>query len=95
MERVDVIYGNAIYLTFDEFADHLFDLYIVTFEFDSNIWKETVTCTCPSFADYFCCKHVLCMAYSLGLEKHKGEQQFAPNNAPGRPKKATPALVID
>lgn len=86
---------NAVYTTFDEFAAHFLDIYVVTFEMEVATWKETASCTCPSFADYFICKHVMCMVYTLRLEKYQPEQQLAPNNAPGRPRKATAALVID
>lgn len=33
---------NAEYRTFDEFAAHLHDIYIVTFDMDASSWKETV-----------------------------------------------------
>lgn len=85
----------AEYASFDEYVQHMFDLYIVTFDTDVKRWKETSTCTCPSFADNFICKHVMCMVYLLGLEKYKTEHYLQPNRAPGRPKKATPALQID
>lgn len=83
------------YQTFDEFAEHLFDIYTVTLEMNANTWKDTATCTCIAFADYYMCKHILCMVYKLGLEKYKGEHFLNPNKTPGRPRNATPALVIE
>lgn len=85
---------NAEYETFDNFAAHFLDIYIVTFENDVKTWKETVSCTCPAFVDYFMCKHIMCMVYSLGIERYKIEHPIAPNRAPGRQPNATPALQI-
>lgn len=86
---------NRKYKTFDEFASGMFDLYIVTFSSDANTWKETAICTCPSFAENFICKHVMCMVYKLGLEKYRGEHALHATRPPGRSKNATPALVKD
>lgn len=93
-EDVDA-FLNRRYNTFDEFADGIFDLYIMTFDNDVSKWKETAECTCPSFADNFICKHVMCIAYKLGLEKYREEHLLFPANKQGRPPKATPALVVD
>lgn len=86
---------NQRFESFDEFAKHMFDIYTVTFCEDAAEWKETATCNCPSFADNFICKHVMAVVYKLGIERYR-EEHFLNESAPrGRPKNATPALVVD
>lgn len=60
--------------SFDEFAQHAFDIYIVTFGEDTTKWKETAICNCPSFADNFICKHVMAIVYKLGIKEYREDQ---------------------
>lgn len=85
---------NATHQTFDEFANHMFDMYIVKFDDNPLNWK-TSSCSCPAFADVFMCKHILCIAYQLRLLSAKAHEPLQPNTKTGRPAKATPGLVID
>lgn len=80
--------------SFDELTEHMFDMYILKFEEDTSKWMSA-TCTCPSFADSFMCKHILCVAFQLNFMSSKPFQQLQANTKPGRPKKATGPLVVD
>lgn len=47
-DEVDAIL-NAEFETFDEFVEHMFDLYIIKFDNEVANWKKS-TCSCPAFA---------------------------------------------
>lgn len=53
-------------------------------------WKKA-TCTCPEFSNSFMCKHIICIAYQLGLLERpvqRREQFLQANSKRGRPPKA-------
>lgn len=80
---------------FDDFAQHLFDVIIVSFNAIVEGWRNTASCSCSSFADNFTCKHVVFVAYKLNLLTHSEEHVLSSNTKPGRPSKAGPALQIE
>lgn len=76
--------------TFDEFVEHMFDFYMITFDKDPNDWKKA-SCTCPAFASSFICKHILCIAMQLELlerPKKDDPKYLQSNRKRGRPAKA-------
>lgn len=90
-EDVDA-FLNANYNSFDDMANHMFDYYIITFDNDPEKWRLS-TCTCPTFARNFMCKHILCIAYQLKIISAKAHEPLTANTKRGRPAKATGALT--
>lgn len=90
-EDVDLFLNScATHKTFDEYVEHMFDLYIIRFEGDAQNWKKA-TCTCPEFSKSFMCKHIICIAYQLELLERpvqRREQFLEANSKRGRPPKA-------
>lgn len=48
----------ASFNTFDDFVEHMFDLYIIVFDNITDNWQNAA-CTCPEFANHFICKLAL------------------------------------
>lgn len=79
------------YESFDDWSENLFKLYHLTFETDPSNWKNS-HCTCPAFASSFMCKHIVCIAYKLGILKPQTNDQMVANTKRGRPKNTTKGL---
>lgn len=84
------------YQSFDDFKNRAFNIYEITFPANTNDWRNS-DCTCPWFFKKYMCKHIIAIAYRLGILKkpNKADQPLEAKKKAGRPKKATPALVID
>ena len=62
-------------------------------KFNSNDWKLSV-CSCPDWDKNYMCKHVIGVAYNLGLCEFPGlDLNIEANTKRGRRKKAQMALV--
>lgn len=55
-----VVFIKSTYESFDIFVEHMFDLYVVSFN-KEEIDISKATCTCIAFHDNFICIHVLCI----------------------------------
>lgn len=75
--------------TFDEFINHMFDLYEIVFEKDPSNWQNTTRCSCPAFASNYICKHIVAMAYKLKLLKDDKKAVLEGNPKAGRPASVT------
>lgn len=85
------LFLDATFEKFDDFTEHMFDFYRILFDSDVQDWKKA-TCTCPEFMSSFVCKHIVCIAYQLGLLDRPVQeipQYLQPNPKKGRPAKAS------
>lgn len=84
--------------SFDDFAEHAFDIHKITFPKNSKQCLEEGFCTCKSFDENFICKHIIGIAVQIGAinipEKAKPNYDNEPlfQASRGRPKNPTPAL---
>lgn len=85
---------DAEYDCFDDYCDSWSQIYRLTFETDPTQWMNS-HCTCPSFAQSFMCKHIVCVAYKLNILQRPKNDQIAPNSKRGRPKNASKGLLRD
>lgn len=95
-------FNTAHYNSFDEFAIKAFDIWKITFPKASDKWKESI-CTCPTFGRDNICKHIIQIAFNLGIIRW--DDHNAPHNdyddeplfstKRGRPKRTTNALVLE
>ena len=91
---------TATYKTFEEFSSKAFDIWKVTFPKESVRWKEA-TCTCPAFDAAWMCKHIISVAFRIGILNHEAPEESDYDDEPlfatkrGRPKKVTKALVLE
>lgn len=77
---------------FDAYCDNWTRIYQQTFmNMDPTQWKHS-QCTCPAFAQDFMCKHIVCVAYKLGILKPPKIDLLAPNSKRGRPKNMAKGL---
>lgn len=87
-------FQNALYATFDKFAEKSFDMWKVTFQPNPEEWKGAVY-TCPSFDVEYMCKHIIGIGKMIGIinqpEKNFDNQPLFKKTR-GRPKRATRAL---
>lgn len=91
-------YRKHEYGSFDEFKAKAFAIHQINFPKNADEWKNA-TCTCPMFYSKYICKHIVAMAYRLGIIEKPTPPSIADmpleRKRKGRPPKATPALVID
>lgn len=81
--------------SFDDFRSHASAAWIVTMR--NEEWVDA-RCSCPRFLKNYKCKHSLGMAIRLQLVNAPPEAKQIPlgqKRKPGRPKKASQALLID
>lgn len=78
---------HAEYESFDDFIEHMFDLYVIIFDKDPSTWKTTAQCSCPAFSSNFICKYLVTMAYKLKLLKKIEKTPLGANASAGRPAK--------
>lgn len=107
-ERMDEIkledvraYENYKANNFDDFIVNMKSIYQMTFSDETcNDWINA-TCTCAAHFKNNMCKHILAVAYRLDVLPppdsllKKIETPAPKKNRPGRPPKATKALIID
>lgn len=84
----------ADYDSFDAYCENWVQIYKLTFDMDPAQWKNS-HCTCPAFAQYFMCKHIVCIAYKLKILKRPKNDLIVANSKRGRPKNATKGLSKD
>lgn len=91
-------FEDATYENFDEFSSKAFIIYKITLTATGRNWKNAI-CTCTSFAKNYMCKHIVAIAYRLGIlnkpDSLLSTVPIAAKNKRGRPKKATKALIVD
>lgn len=93
-------FQQQVYDSFEDFESNAFSIWKITFPQEQVEWKNAV-CTCPEFDKQYICKHIISIAHSLDLvgpptpliPNYDDEPLFKAKR--GKPKKATPALVID
>lgn len=90
-------YETPNYTSFDDFAKNGFKLHRIQFSNDTNRWLMNTECTCPCFAKFFMCKHIVSFATLMKLpgSPDKGDEIIkAVKRKPGRPKKVGTALQL-
>ena len=83
--------------TFDQYKRRAFNVWCVKMPKDTSKWYAS-KCNCPSFFKKYICKHVVGLAIRLKYTKPPPAARDVPIGAkrkPGRPKKATKALLIN
>lgn len=98
-ENVVDNYLKHNYNSFDDFSQNVYKLYEVEFPKEVDQWTKS-KCSCASFGKFYICKHIVGIAYRLGiLEPEENASRFdlplEPKKSRGRPKKASRALEID
>lgn len=93
---------NQKFTDFDDFAEKAFLIHKITFKQNSHDWASHSLCTCHTFSKEYICKHIVAIAYRLGILNVPdavvagiNEGPIAPKNKRGRPRKATKALIRD
>lgn len=93
---------RAKYRNFKEFKAEAFKVHRITFKLDVNDWKMA-SCSCAAFNSDFMCKHVISIAYNLGVFEDDPDDDEDPDyddeplftQSRGRPPRDRPALQID
>lgn len=94
-------FKSQTFKKFDTFAEKAFAIHQITFKQNSQKWATDSLCTCQSFSKDFICKHVVGIAYRIGIlnapdqVSNAAEGPISAKNKRGRPRKATKALIID
>lgn len=90
-------FEKATYDSFDDFVAGYFQIWTVLFPPESSNWQQA-TCSCPAFDREFMCKHIIHIAYNIGIldlpaPDFYDEPLF--HTKRGRPKRTTAALVME
>lgn len=103
-ENDDKINGQIVgefqkheYKSFDQFVRKAFGIWEVTIPKDFEKWQQS-TCTCPAYFQDYVCKHIVFVAYRIGVFADDDDEMvqarpLAPKKRRGRPAKAQPALI--
>lgn len=85
---------------FDDFIAKAFTIYKIEFSQNVQDWKRA-QCTCASYCLDYMCKHVVGIAFRLGILQvpdvllARMEEPITARTPRGRPRRARPALIKD